>query len=1387
MKNILISGLCLIGLILAASCDNSIAGLIDNAKSAKGEVIIRISNSNGRTIMPLVPLFSRYELTLQKEGGESKEIKNTSGIESAGVTVTLTEGKWTITLTGYQEINGKNIPAAQGTYVLTISSGLTSYFAEIELKPFAINGSSIENGLFTFDITLPEGAGTAALSLKDIHGAPVAGFASFDLLAVKSGSAELAPGYYDMSIILTKNGGQFAGEFASVHIYSGLVSPANIDMSSITFTDKVYLAGELDGIRIGTIKITSDYDGTNVIKLITLDGSAAIRSDSWITDIPAVNIGKPVYIFQEFNGERASNTISLLEAKGHDGIKLNLIPASAEMINLAVWYSTITSDSGSNPHYAADENLNTYWNPAASSAEIIIDYGFDVTVNFSRLAFHSESGSTALTSYNVDYWDGNSWEHLVQRDQAFTGSQDGSVFYSNYFGQITAQKFRWNVSDGAAPAVIEFSLYKAANRDSLIAAIALAQDNSISPEISSDGKDVDSSLQWVTLQVKNEYLNAINTAKAARDNPYITDSGISDAYAALNAATKAFSDTKKDGENINFPEKEFEAYDGDANRFVVRWLTSVGYKYELYWSDFGGIGEVIYNSADGQDFTYPVIYVNDKIPGMIEVTVSASSGVTKYFVLWSTHMGTNQSEEVGRIDHLMTLGKPVLSLGEAYSYSTITAGWTPAQKADTYRLKYKYAGEDDWTVAGTFTADTLTHAFRPRGYNEIARSGKELQVRVEALNNTLKSKKGTQQDIYTYSDTVNTYLVGPAELDISAGKAEAIDLINVSWDKIPGAGGYYVVRRQFNMNNTSVIGSAVRYYVNASSAAVTGKNLEAGNADSSVTAAASITGSRFTLSDMYMTDAAYNGAYSSYAQSYRDQQNDMAQGFPYRYIVIPVINAGDFVDYDYYSYSLRENGETIQLSGAVSLEKTGFTIGFAQNVTATKGTYASTGNTNNGVQVTWDVPQTHANLGMTYAVYRKAHNGNWELAPNGITGDRSFVDTPPAGILYEYAVGIRHNITAQDIRGPSLPHNSSRFMAAEMTKVNNKGIPNLQGYMLPMVRMQGVTRGEDAEANAVFGERVTWYSAGIANGGNNTNWGVDGYTVYVMNRNINANWHVAQDNVTTNSVLLTPNNTPSVNNTVGVSRNLLFVLRDYKHFFKARSYSVRDDGVKIYSPDPAYTYTNGTASNPHFLETEYVKWGARQITQTEFAQIVSLYMARANQQDDYWGTTWAIVARTWRTVNASTNYGGGGSMRHSTNAGVTERQYEYRNWKTDLQTRAGDWMTFITVDGDIWIVTGASTRPHRYRRANNGYRNNRLVITGPSDTPHLYSGEVQFGANNADNNANNLRWADGTVHVIYPSGTSIQTFSLAGRDTAFMFSTDVSGTSNFNHLDNAWR
>jgi hypothetical protein len=268
-----------------------------NAGDSAGRVLLTVSaggegsigtlgsiDSSARTILPLEPSFSRYELVVSRTGFDDVIPPDTSGIYE-GVAMQLAAGEWTASVKAYQTFTFDSLAteylAAQGSAPLNvIAASITSLTVYLEPVPV---GADAPKGIFTYRIDFPYGV-TGALTFGT--GDPVT------LTDDATVSVEAESGYHDLFITLTK-GDLIAGSADKVHIYSGLESFVYMSFTDDDFTSAVPLGGTItlpDGRSIaeGTIWAYSDAEYTSQI-------GAVSAAASWSISVPAANIGTTVY------------------------------------------------------------------------------------------------------------------------------------------------------------------------------------------------------------------------------------------------------------------------------------------------------------------------------------------------------------------------------------------------------------------------------------------------------------------------------------------------------------------------------------------------------------------------------------------------------------------------------------------------------------------------------------------------------------------------------------------------------------------------------------------------------------------------------------------------------------------------------------------------------------------------------------------------------------------------------------------------------------------------------------------------------------------------------------------------------------------------------------
>jgi len=263
MKNLkqkIILCACVIMTGFIAACSNPYMEHAGGDKAGNGNLLISIAGGNGRTILPIIDGFSRYELEIAKNGTNIGVPQDLSGITGSGVNISLPAGEYTVTVKAYRG----DLLAAQGNKTVTVKAGSNTAIA-IELKPFI----GAEKGFFNYNITLPPEAVTAALNLKSKDGSFDQ---TFDLIANSASSApiELPAGYYEMIISLAKSDDK-TGDYHVVHIYSGMETGAVLDLSNafaaINLETLAILIkhAEKELTRIGTDgDITISDDGADV-------------------------------------------------------------------------------------------------------------------------------------------------------------------------------------------------------------------------------------------------------------------------------------------------------------------------------------------------------------------------------------------------------------------------------------------------------------------------------------------------------------------------------------------------------------------------------------------------------------------------------------------------------------------------------------------------------------------------------------------------------------------------------------------------------------------------------------------------------------------------------------------------------------------------------------------------------------------------------------------------------------------------------------------------------------------------------------------------------------------------------------------------------------------
>ncbi|HIW37247.1 MAG TPA: fibronectin type III domain-containing protein [Candidatus Treponema faecavium] len=784
--------------------------------------------------------------------------------------------------------------------------------------------------------------------------------------------------------------------------------------------------------------------------------------------------------------------------------------------------------------------------------------------------------------------------------------------------------------------------------------------------------------------------------------------------------------------------EDFSAEDGYSDKLVLTWkrYANVGYKIEITedetaqsgWNKIEQVAPEASDSADSAGEPYTC-------------DIAAESGKAYYVRITPYKITDSGSEKYGMesvSQKLLTLGTPVLEEPETrYAYDGIQLAWQPVQKADAYRVVYEYTDVQDLPAYGgtqqtalltaadlekTKTADgRYTYQFKPEGFDDACAAGRAVSVTLEAIN-TERCQTPAHPDsaadasAVTESAPQTRRQMGPGAVSLTADKAAAGDRITLSWNSVEGAAGYLIYRIQYDMDGRTIVSdmtapTAVRYMTESRETLGLGLQSVGGmwdNADVSGMFDIKEAGTRFTLTD---TAASKDKAEELHAAGYRgrfiQEQYDMPRGYPYAYIVIPVLDEDSAAEFD-------EDAETCAIGGASyknvqQAADTGYALGLPQSVRASKGWGRTDdeSSVNDCIEITWEPPEWQPDgKTLTYDIYRKEGTAEWKPLIENISDSVYNDATAAPGIQYAYAV--RTKVAGAE---SILPHEHvtvsgayTGYMDAVLAQYEPdiQGQQLYQGYMLGQPKVTSVSRGEQTRGTE-YAETVSWSTKGL------DSLPIAGYRIEVYNTNIDDRWHAVMDVEAEStggaaSKVLSAQVTNSDRADGETEENLLKVLRDYKHYFRMRTYTENEDGEPVYSKEPEWTWTDG-------YENDYVRWGARQITAEEFARAATLAMAigirgAVENQGIAWtgGQSGSIRENTPGSGSASIETKGGFFSHVSSNV-------VFDSYMPVLNTKANTSVTFLTISGQLYGDTESAVGTSAPKVWNT--TSDTIVITGP--------------------------------------------------------------------------
>lgn len=711
-------------------------------------------------------------------------------------------------------------------------------------------------------------------------------------------------------------------------------------------------------------------------------------------------------------------------------------------------------------------------------------------------------------------------------------------------------------------------------------------------------------------------------------------------------------------ESLELPYVEnFTIYDGFPDKFLFYWEGDPQYDYVVEYkkpseSAYKKVGTV--SGADCDNGKYIQEFTHDAEGRPFQ------SGDEFNFQV--TPEGGQASQPLATF---YVLSKPdVQFAANEAKMASITVSWAKVEKAQKYKVWYGDNRElAEIEVDGR---NNYTHTFeKPDGWNKMAESGKDVVVKVQALNTVEVSNGGINRkyDVDATGEEI-TRTLGPALTNPSATKASKPKQIDFTWDAIPGAKGYFISRRRFDKNTTNDLNDIkveIVYYYDVEANTLTVPDAELQVTDTQVVK----TGDKFTLQDKF-APAIYDKQNLSY--EYYEEQDRLAWGYPFFYQVFPVDSTVASASRDVNHKDHFKMGDTVTYPDANSIHDIGAALGYGWNVTATKGVEKkaeggkvvhSDGAENTSVAVTWDNPyiSNDDKTKVRYSVRRrKETDTTWEYLQdaNNIEHGYYLDKNAEPGVVYEYAVGLNLNA------GSSNPTTDDLYISESDKKKDEKWQDEkaAAGFILPLTYVTKVSRDGRTDKSGVIAEDVEWSSVLIGRDDTaKVNRMIDGYVIEIYNENTKREWAKVQEMTIGESEL---NPTPTAGTmfgkmlrdypsyTTSISRgtaskpaNNLEIVKDHRHWYRVRAFTKTDEGTTTYGKefkpidinsnwlDKWYAHTDESlGGGEKVAKIGGIAWGTRGLTHEDFKYVACYLLAQGVKK-----VGWTTTTSWWNSGN----------------------------------------------------------------------------------------------------------------------------------------------------------
>ena len=281
-------------ILLFSSCEDDLkippqSSTATEISENMGRISIALEKTDGRTLLPQTPEFSRYAIKFQYLAGGVGDINET--IVSLPYEKELLPGDWRITVTGHvyiESVEGLldgHYPAATGEVDINIKAGVSNP-VNVDLN----RANTGAKGVFQYEIGLPSNdVMNANLRILRMNKSEIL---SFNLKESAAGTIAMDNGYYFMQVNIFT--GRLRTKTELIHIYSGHTTIASGKAWGFDIEEGVYLSLKDISYDLSTAQVNT-VDNPYQIKLIT-DFESLSVSDEFLGNLYSVLNGRYVSI-----------------------------------------------------------------------------------------------------------------------------------------------------------------------------------------------------------------------------------------------------------------------------------------------------------------------------------------------------------------------------------------------------------------------------------------------------------------------------------------------------------------------------------------------------------------------------------------------------------------------------------------------------------------------------------------------------------------------------------------------------------------------------------------------------------------------------------------------------------------------------------------------------------------------------------------------------------------------------------------------------------------------------------------------------------------------------------------------------------------------------------